>query len=244
VSLLIATLAFGGQELQDAKIGILGSAVGSAVVTWVVFRVIEHLPKPLRLRAWFGSQEPLEDLSEPVNPEWDRIRGLPDAPITLVEYGDLECPYCGRAEPAVRGLLSQSEDVRYVWRHLPLRDVHPRAQSAAEAAEAAARQGRFWDMRDLLLTHQDALTREDLVRYAGELGLDVPRFVEDVDRHVGSGRIAADVESAATSGVLGTPTFFVNGRRHHGAYDEQALLASVREARARLLTSELRAPAA
>jgi predicted DsbA family dithiol-disulfide isomerase len=243
VSLLIATLAFDGQQLQDAKIGILGSAVGSALVTWGVFRVIDRLPKRVRVRALFGTLEPLEDLMEPVNPDWDHIRGRSDAPITLVEYGDLECPYCGQAESAVRDLLSQSHDVRYVWRHLPLRDVHPQAQRAAEATEAAAEQGRFWQMRDLLLGRQDALAHEDLVRFAGEVGLDVPRFVEDLDRRVGAARIAADVESAAASGVLGTPTFFVNGRRHHGAYDLQALLTAVKEARARLLSTGLGAPA-
>jgi glutaredoxin len=243
VSLLIATLAFDGAQLQDAKIGILGSAVGSALVTWAVFRVIDRLPKRVRVRALFGTLEPLEDLMEPVNPDWDHIRGRHDAPITLVEYGDLECPYCGQAEGAVRDLLSQSHDVRYVWRHLPLRDVHPQAQRAAEATEAAAEQGRFWQMRDLLLTRQEALAHDDLVRYAGEVGLDVPRFVEDLDRHAGAARIAADVESAAASGVLGTPTFFVNGRRHHGAYDLQALLTAVKEARARLLSAGLAAPA-
>jgi hypothetical protein len=243
VSLLIATLAFDGQQLQDAKIGILGSAVGSALVTWGVFRVIDRMPKRVRVRALFGTLEPLEDLMEPVNPDWDHLRGRSDAPITLVEYGDLECPYCGQAESAVRDLLSQSHDVRYVWRHLPLRDVHPQAQRAAEATEAAAEQGRFWQMRDLLLARQDALAHEDLVRYAGEVGLDVPRFVEDLDRHVGAARIAADVESAAASGVLGTPTFFVNGRRHHGAYDLQALLTAVKEARARLLSAGLGASA-
>jgi Na+/H+ antiporter NhaA len=243
VSLLIATLAFDGAQLQDAKIGILGSAVGSALVTWAVFRVIDRLPKRVRVRALFGTLEPLEDLMEPVNPDWDHIRGRHDAPITLVEYGDLECPYCGQAEGAVRDLLSQSHDVRYVWRHLPLRDVHPQAQRAAEATEAAAEQGRFWQMRDLLLTRQEALAHDDLVRYAGEVGLDVPRFVEDLDRHAGAARIAADVESAAASGVLGTPTFFVNGRRHHGPYDLQALLTAVKEARARLLSAGLAAPA-
>jgi Thioredoxin/Na+/H+ antiporter 1 len=243
VSLLIATLAFDGQPLQDAKIGILGSAVGSALVTWAVFRVIARLPKTVRARVLFGTLEPLEDLTEPVNPDWDHMRGLPDAPITLVEYGDLECPNCGQAEPAVRDLLSQSHDVRYVWRHLPLRDVHPRAQSAAEATEAAAKQGRFWEMRDLLLTRQDRLSHEDLAGYAAEIGLDVQRFLDDLDRHVGAARIAADVESAAASGVLGTPTFFVNGRRHHGAYDVQALLTAVREARARLLSAGLEVPA-
>ena len=237
VSLLIATLAFDGPELEAAKIGILASAVFSAVVTWLVFRVIALLPTRVRTRAIYGTLAPLTDLSEPVDPERDHLRGLVDAPITLLEYGDLECPYCGMAEPAVRELLAESDDVRYVWRHLPLTDVHPHAQLAAEAAEAAGRQGRFWEMHDLLLTHQDALEPRQLVGYAEELGLDVGRFHDDVKRHVSRTRIADDVESAAASGVAGTPTFFVDGRRHHGSYDVTALLAAVQEARARLVST-------
>ncbi len=233
VSLLIATLAFEGQQLQDAKIGILASAVFSAVVTAIVFRVIGLLPAQTRTRALFGSLPPLTDLTEPVDAERDHVRGLVDAPITLLEYGDLECPYCGLAEPAVRELLDGSDDVRYVWRHLPLRDVHPHAQLAAEAAEAAGRQGWFWEMHDLLLAHQDALEPRNLVTYAQQLGLDVDRFHDDLKRHSLTSRIADDVESAAASGVQGTPTFFVNGRRHHGTYDVQALLDAVQEARAR-----------
>jgi Na+/H+ antiporter NhaA len=233
VSLLIATLAFEGTQLEEAKVGILSAALGSAVVTWLVFRVIGLLPQTVQTRATFGTLPPLTDLVEPVDPDRDHLRGNLDAPITLVEYGDLECPYCGMAEPAVRELLAQSDDVRYVWRHLPLRDVHPRAQVAAEASEAAGRQGQFWEMHDLLLTHQQALGPKDLIGYAEQLGLDLDLFREDVHRHATVSRIAADVESAAASGVLGTPTFFVNGRRHHGAYDVQALLDAVQEARAR-----------
>lgn len=233
VSLLIATLAFDGADLEAAKLGILASALGSAVVTALVFRVISWLPAGLRTRAVFGDLPPLTDLAEPVDPDRDHLRGRADAPITLLEYGDLECPYCGMAEPAVRDLLAGSEDVRYVWRHLPLTDVHPHAQLAAEASEAAGRQGRFWEMHDLLLSHQEALEGKQLLRYAEELGLDMEQFHDDLRRHSLSTRIADDVESAAASGVLGTPTFFVNGRRHHGSYDVQALLAAVQEARAR-----------
>ena len=124
-------------------------------------------------------------------------------------------------------------DVRYVWRHLPLNDVHPRAQLAAEASEAAAEQGAFWEMHDLLLDHQDALEPEDLIGYAEQLGLDLDRFSEDMREHRGAGRVADDVDSADLSGVSGTPTFFINGRRHYGAYDIATLSAAVRAAGAR-----------
>jgi protein-disulfide isomerase len=132
----------------------------------------------------------------------------------------------------VRELLRDVGDLRYVWRHLPLYDVHPRAQLAAEAAEAAARQRAFWPMHDLLLDHQDALEPSDVIAYAEQLGLDLDRFTEDLDNHTGAAQIAEDVESADLSGVSGTPTFFVNGRRHHGAYDIDALTTAVRVARA------------
>jgi protein-disulfide isomerase len=153
--------------------------------------------------------------------------------VTVVEYGDFECPYCGRAEPVVRELLRDFADVRYVWRHLPLNDVHPRAQLAAEASEAAAAQGAFWEMHDLLFEHQDALEPDDLVGYAEQLGLDVERFANDLRGRVGAARVADDVDSADLSGVSGTPTFFVNGRRHYGAYDIDTLSAAVRAAGAR-----------
>jgi Na+/H+ antiporter NhaA len=233
VSLLIANLAFHGDTLAEAKLGVLTAAAVASTLTWIVFRATAELPPPLRIRALLGTAELLTDLADPVDAGHDHVRGPDEAPVTLVEYGDFQCPYCGRAEPVVRELLADFGDVRYVWRHLPLTDVHPGAQLAAEASEAAAAQGRFWEMHDLLLAHQDALRPPDLSRYAGELGLDVERFSEELRRHVWAGRVAEDVDSADLSAVSGTPTFFVNGVRHQGAYDLETLSAAVRAARAR-----------
>jgi Na+/H+ antiporter NhaA len=237
VALLIATLAFDGQRLEEAKLGILSAALGAALITWLLFRATALLPRRTRIRALLGTAEPLADLYIDVDPESDHIRGPIDAPVTLVEYGDFECPYCGRAEPVVRELLGDFGDVRYVWRHLPLNDVHANAQAAAEAAEAASDQGFFWEMHDLLFRHQDALRPSDLINYAGELGLDVERFEEAMREHTGASRVAMDVDTADLSGVSGTPTFFINGRRHHGAYDIGTLSAAVRVAGAQRLAT-------
>jgi Na+/H+ antiporter NhaA len=233
VSLLVATLAFDGQELEEAKIGILSAALGAALITWLLFRATALLPRRLRIRALLGTEEPIVDLYIDVDPERDHVRGPVDAPVTLVEYGDFECPYCGMAEPIVRELLRDFGDVSYIWRHLPLSDVHPRAQLAAEAAEAAGAQGAFWEMHDVLLDHQDRLGPNDLAGYAERLGLDVERFTADLQFHAGAARVAEDVDSADLSGVSGTPTFFINGRRHYGAYDIATLSAAVRVAGAR-----------
>ena len=237
VSLLIATLAFAGPQLEEAKLGILGAALSASVVTWLLFRGTSLLPHRLKIRALQGTAEPLVDLYIEVEPERDHVRGPIDAPVTVVEYGDFECPYCGQAEPVVRELLGDFADVRYVWRHLPLSDVHPRAQLAAEAAEAAAAQGAFWPMHDVLLTHQEALRPADLIAYAEQLGLDVDRFADDLRSDAGASRVAEDVDSADLSGVTGTPTFFVNGRRHYGAYDIETLSRAVRAAGARALVT-------
>jgi len=233
VSLLVATLAFRGVQLEQAKLGVLSAALCASVVSWVVFRIVGRLPKRLRVRAMLGTAEGVIDLAVPVDERRDHLRGPVDAPVTIVEYGDFECPYCGQAEPVVRELLAEVSDVRYVWRHFPLRDVHPHAQLAAEAAEAAAEQQAFWPMHDLLLTHQDALGAADLVRYAEQLGLDVERFRDRLAEHADAARTAEDVDSADLSGVSGTPTLFINARRHQGAYDITALTAAVRSARAR-----------
>jgi protein-disulfide isomerase len=192
------------------------------------------LPTPLRLRALLGTAESIIDLAAPVDPRRDHIRGPAAAPITMVEYGDFECQYCGQAEPVLRELLADYGDVRYVWRHLPLSDVHPQAQLAAQAAEAAAAQGKFWEMHDMLLEHQDALQPRDLLRYAEELGLDVERFRVELRKNIGAARVAEDVDSADLSGVSGTPSFFINGRRHHGAYDIANLSRAVQTARKRV----------
>jgi protein-disulfide isomerase len=233
VSLLIASLAFHGTMLAEAKLGVLSAAICASAATWLLFRATDLLPLGMRLKALLGSAEPLIDLAVPVDPARDHIRGPEEAVVTLVEYGDLECPYCGQAEPAIRALLSGNGDLRYVWRHLPLSDVHPQAQQAAEATEAAARQDAFWELHDLLFNHQDALRLPDLVGYVRELGLDEQRFSEDMRKHAGAGHVAEDVDGADLSGVSGTPTFFVNGRRHQGAYDLEALTTAVRIARAR-----------
>jgi len=237
VSLLIASLAFTGPELAEAKVGVLTAALCAAILTSIVFRVTALLPKRARLRALLGTSEVIVDLAVPVDPDRDHIRGPTSAPVTVVEYGDFECPYCGQAEPSVRELLADFGDVRYVWRHLPLTDVHQHAQLAAEASEAAAAQDSFWEMHDLLLDHQDALKPPDLMRYAGQIGLDAEQFAGDLRKHNGRGRVAEDVDSADLSSVSGTPTFFINGQRHYGAYDIATLSAAVKAARARAAVS-------
>ncbi len=233
VSLLIAALAFEGAELKEAKLGVLSAAFCASALTWLVFRATERLPRRARIRALLGTSETLVDLGVPVDPERDHLRGPVDAPVTVVEYGDFECPYCGKAEPVVRELLADFGDVRYVWRHLPLSDVHPNAELAAEAAEAAAAQGAFWEMHDVLLDHQGELLPRHLHAYAQQLGLDPDRYHDDLQRHAHAPRIEEDVDSADISGVTGTPTFFVNERRHDGAYDIETLAAAVKAAGAR-----------
>jgi Na+/H+ antiporter NhaA len=231
VSLLIASLAFHGAELQEAKLGILSAAMLASLLAWMVFGLTARLSPARRTRALLGTAETLIDLAVPVDPDRDHIRGPADAKVTLVEYGDFECPYCGQAEPVVRALLANFGDLRYVWRHLPLTDVHANAALSAEAAEAADRQSAFWPMHDLLLQHQQELRPVHLVRYAADLGLDVDRFREDLRRRVGAARVAEDIDSAGSSGVAGTPTFFINGRRQYGAYDIDTLSAAVKTAK-------------
>ena len=231
LSLFIAELAFQGEELEEAKVGVLAASLAAALLGYAVFEGVRHIPQPGLKRAGLTPAEPLIDLAVPVDPERDHVRGMKDSAVTLVEYGDFECPYCGRAEAAIRELLADfANDLRYVWRHLPLSDVHPQAQLAAEAAEAAAAQGAFWPMHDLLISHQEALELPDLKRYADELGLDLERFWDDLRSRTHAPRIADDVDSADASRVSGTPSFFVNGRRHEDAYDIETLSRLVREA--------------
>ncbi|MEV1072825.1 Na+/H+ antiporter NhaA [Micromonospora parva] len=232
VSLLVASLAFTGDQLAEATVGVLGAAIVSSALTWIAFRVTNALPQDKRIRALFGDMTELIDLIPAVDEQLDHVRGPADASVTLVQYGDFQCPYCGTAEPVVRQLLGDA-DLRFVWRHLPLSDVHPQARLAAEAAEAAAAQGKFWQMHDLLLDHQDELDAAALLTYAADLGLDQKRFHDDLTSQAHAGRIDSDIDSADSSGVSGTPTFFINGRRHYGAYDITALTAAIRMARAR-----------
>jgi Na+/H+ antiporter NhaA len=234
VSLLISSLAFHGEHLAEAKLGVLGAAIAAPLVAWGVFAVGRRLPTSVRARQLAGTADDILDLSDDVDPARDHVRGAHEALVTLVEYGDFECPYCGRAEPVVRELLASfDDDLRYVWRHLPLNDVHPDAQLAAEATEAAAAQGAFWELYGVLLAHQGTLTPLELRRHAEELRLDVERFWEELRHHEHAPRVAEDVASADASGVSGTPTFFINGRRHYGTYDIDTLTVAVRAARRR-----------
>jgi protein-disulfide isomerase len=166
-------------------------------------------------------------LTPPVS-DRDHILGRPGAPVTLVEYGDYECPYCAMAHPIVLEVVRQmGDDVRFVFRHFPLARIHPHAERAAEAAEAAGAQGRFWQMHDMLYTHQHALEDPDLLMYADALQLDVRRFAAELQGGVHMPRVRDDFVSGVRSGVNGTPTFFINGRRHDGGYELPTLLAAV-----------------
>ncbi|HEY6498647.1 MAG TPA: Na+/H+ antiporter NhaA [Streptosporangiaceae bacterium] len=236
-ALLIATRAFTGQDLAEAKLGALSAVLVAAGLTWGVLRVTQLLPAEKRTRLLLGDTRLIQDLIPAVDPEHDHIRGPKQALLTIIEFGDFECPFCGQAEPVVRDILTDTT-IRYVWRNLPLTDVHPRAQLAAEASEAAGAQDAFWPMHDLLLQHGDALTMMDLLGYAESLGLDTDRFRDDLQRHVYETRVAQDVESADLSGVSGTPTFFINGQRHYGAFDLATLTAAIQTARERALTGQ------
>jgi Na+/H+ antiporter NhaA len=232
VSLLVASLAFGGRHLAEAKLGVLAAAILATLLAFAVVRLIRLLPAELRARQIAGTRDDILDLSDDVDPDVDHVRGSDDALVTLVEYGDYECSYCGQAEVVIRELLTSfGSELRYVWRHLPLNDVHQHAQLAAEVAEAAAQQGAFWDMHDKLLAHQELVEAGDLTSAAEHLGLDVERFSRALREHSTVERIERDVASADASGVAGTPSFFINGKRHEGAYDVETLTAAVRSAR-------------
>ena len=218
VSLLIIGLAFEDERIQDeATVGVLLSAVLASAVGWLLFQLAARFfdQRDAALPTW---------LSDPVDPEVDHIKGVVDAPLTLVEYLDYECPFCARVTGVAREVVGHFGDrLRYVVRHLPL-VVHPHAELAAVAVEAAARQEAFWPMHDLLFEHQDALELDDLTAYAGRLGLDVERFLTDLGDDRLADRVRRDMTSAEDSGVRGTPTFFVGERRHEGAHDTRSLI--------------------
>jgi protein-disulfide isomerase len=167
-------------------------------------------------------------LTVPVDKERDHIEGPADAAVTLVEYGDYECPYCGAAYPIVKEVQTRMGDrLRFVFRNFPIVTTHPRAELAAAAAEAAAAQGQFWPMHDLLYENQRRLGDRDLRSYAEQLGLDVERFDAEMAEHVHAARVREDFMSGVRSGVNGTPTFYVDGVRHDGSYDLETLLAAL-----------------
>jgi protein-disulfide isomerase len=169
-------------------------------------------------------------LTVPVQEGRDHIQGPADAPLTLVEYGDYQCPYCGRAYPNVKEVQERLGDrLRFVFRNFPLATMHAHAENAAEAAEAAGAQGRFWEMHDHLFENQKRLRDQDLHRYAEELGLDVDRFDREMAAHSYAERVHEDFMGGVRSGVNGTPTFYVNGERHDGTYEPDALIAALEQ---------------
>ena len=169
-------------------------------------------------------------LSIPVTND-DHAQGPADAPVTLVEYGDYECPHCGRAHPIVKAVQQRlGSRLRFVFRNFPLKEVHPHALHAAEAAEAAATQGQFWEMHDVIFEHQRALTDDKLREYARALSLDESRFAQELTSHIHADRVRTDFKGGVRSGVNGTPTFFINGVRHDGAWDLDSLTAALEQA--------------
>jgi protein-disulfide isomerase len=176
-----------------------------------------------------GSYTP-PTLAVPVGPD-DWVDGPENAPVTFVEYGDFECPHCGRMEPVLQELRRLAgPGMRFVYRHFPLTSSHPHAESAAESAEAAGMQGAFWPMHDTLFANQEALTDRDLVGYAAGLGLDADAVAIALANHTYEPNVRADFMSGARSGVSGTPTFFINGVRYDGDYELDALARAVQKA--------------
>jgi|WetSurMetagenome_2_1015567.scaffolds.fasta_scaffold303682_2 formate-nitrite transporter family protein len=170
----------------------------------------------------------MPDLTAEVGPQ-DHSVGPEDAPVTMVEYGDFECEHCGAAFPVIRRVRgAMGDSLRFVFRQFPLTQSHPHAELAAEASEAAAAQGRFWEMHDLLFEHQDALDRESLVRYAEEIGLDVQLFADSLRNQTYRQEVHEDFLSGVHSGVNGTPTFYINGDRFEGYVDLPGLLEAIR----------------
>lgn len=228
VSILIVGLAFDSARLQDeAKVGVLIGALLAVAAGWLAFQLAA------RLRGEVTATLPRE-LSPPVDPARDHIRGPAAAPLTLVEFADFECPFCSRATGVVRELRERyGDELRYVLRHLPLVDVHPHAEAAAEAMEEAAVQGRFWELHDNLFDHQDELEFEDLLGYAGKLGIDVEELARALEDRRHAERVQEQVRSAEASGARGTPTFYVGGVRHVGPWDAETLAAALERSRGR-----------
>jgi protein-disulfide isomerase len=167
-------------------------------------------------------------LATPVTEDRDHIQGPADAAVTLVEYGDYECPYCGAAYPTIKEVQARmGERLRFVFRNFPISTSHPHAEQAAEGAEAAAAQGKFWEMHDLLYENQKRLGDDDLRAYAESIALDVGRFDKELAEHEHAARVREDFMSGVRSGVNGTPTFYINGVRHDDAYDVETLLAAL-----------------
>lgn len=223
ISLFIVELAIPDPQTQNvARVGVLLASVAAFVIATVVFRVIEAI-RP--------SHESGQTLARPVSPERDHIFGPLDAPYTIVEYGDFQCGFCLKASGSIQQVHEQLGDrFRYVWRHAPLQRYHPNALAGAEASEAAALQGRFFDFERALFADQENQRPSDIVRIATELGLDVERFETDLTSPEVTGRVQDDMLDAEAMNIVAVPTLFINGRRHVGPYDAQSLIRALEAA--------------
>ncbi|MBP3036026.1 Na+/H+ antiporter NhaA [Arthrobacter sp. zg-ZUI100] len=220
ISLFIVDLAAEDELLQaEARVGVLGASATAFALGWAWFRVVDRVQPPSMVGRL---------LVRDFDPARDHFRGNPQAPLQLVEYGDFECPFCSRATGSIDELLEYfGPRLVYVWRHLPLTRVHPHAQEAARASEAADRQGAFREYGRLLFRHQDHLETDDLITYAEELGLDVDRFRDDLQSGAVANRVADDALDAEFMDLSSTPTFFVGSKRHLGPYDAPALIRAL-----------------
>lgn len=220
ISLFIVDLAIDDPAAQnEARVGVLVASVVAFVLATIVFRISD---------AVHPDDETGQTLARPVDPRRDHVYGPDDARYEIVEYGDFQCPFCSKASGVIQEVKEQlGDDLRYVWRHAPLVDQHPNALAGAEAAEAAALQGKFWEFERALFADQENQLPSDIVRLAGTLGLDVPRFERDLQSAAVTSRVRDDVLDAEAMGIDAVPTFFINGRRHVGPYDARTLLRAV-----------------
>lgn len=220
ISLFIVGLAVEDPALQSqARVGILAASVIAFAVGWAWFRVVDRLQPPSSVGRF---------LVRPFDPERDHFRGDPRAPLQLIEYGDFECPFCSRATGSIDEVLEHfGPRLVYVWRHLPLTRVHPHAEEAARASEAADRQGAFREYAQHLFRHQDQLEAEDLIGYAGDLGLDMEQFRDDLQSAAVHNRVEDDALDAEFMDLSSTPTFFVGSARHTGPFDAAALISAL-----------------
>lgn len=222
ISLFIVGLAIDDPEAQDlARVGVLAASVIAFCSGWLILRIGDRLRPPRAVGA---------RLARPVDVERDHFRGRPDARYTIVEYGDFECPFCSRATGSIDAVIEHfGDDVRWVWRHLPLEGVHPHAKEAAQAAEAAARQGRFLEMARTMFANQDRLGTDDLCDHARAIGLDMDRFAADLRSPAVVRRVEDDMLDAELMDLHSTPTFFIGERRHVGPYDSATLIRALEE---------------
>ncbi len=220
ISLFIVDIAITDPVKQElARVGVLVVSVVAFALGWLLFTVTDRLSPPVAVGA---------KLIRDVDPERDHIVGHPDAPLTLVEYADFECPFCSRATGSIDEVRAHFGDrLRYVWRHLPLERVHPHSADAARASEAAALQGRFFEMGARMFEMQDHLEWEHIYRYADGVGCDIRKFDEDLESAKVLHRVRDDVDDAELMDLNSTPTFFVNGRRHIGPYDAASLIRAL-----------------